>query len=78
MRLLALSQHGIGVRMANTSNNVPVTVCVPVYNGALYIRDAIRSVLNQTGVRKITREGASDRSDDPPDDDLLIVIAGVG
>jgi glycosyltransferase involved in cell wall biosynthesis len=34
--------------MANPSNEVPVTVCMPVYNGALYIRDAIRSVLNQT------------------------------
>src|SRR5438034_7077117 len=34
--------------MANTFNKVPVTVCMPIYNGALYVRDAIRSVLNQT------------------------------
>ena len=30
-------------------NNVAVSVCLPIYNGALYIRDAIQSILNQTG-----------------------------
>src|SRR6266487_7031929 len=52
--------------MANTSNNVPVTVCVPVYNGALYIKDAIRSVLNQTVMPQeiiISDSGSSDGSE---------------
>jgi GT2 family glycosyltransferase/predicted O-methyltransferase YrrM len=52
-----------GIRMANTSNEVPVTVCVPVYNGALYIRDAIRSVFNQTVMPQeiiISDSGSSD------------------
>jgi glycosyltransferase involved in cell wall biosynthesis len=53
--------------MINRSNNVPVTVCMPVYNGALYIRDAIRSVLNQT-VRPqeiiVSDSGSSDGSED--------------
>jgi len=26
--------------MADISNNVPVTVCMPVYNDAFYVRDA--------------------------------------
>jgi glycosyltransferase involved in cell wall biosynthesis len=49
--------------MANTSNEVPVTVCVPVYNGALYIRDAIQSVLNQTVLPQeiiVSDSGSSD------------------
>ena len=53
--------------MANTSNSVPVTVCVPVYNGALYIKDAIRSVLNQTVMPQeiiISDSGSSDGSED--------------
>src|SRR5438552_9920949 len=53
--------------MANTTNNVPVTVCVPIYNGALYIRDAIRSVLNQTVMPQeiiISDSGSSDGSED--------------
>src|SRR5437870_679777 len=29
-------------------NPVPVSVCMPIYNGALYIRDAIQSIFNQT------------------------------
>jgi len=52
--------------MANTSNNVPVTVCMPVYNGSLYIRDAIRSVLNQTVMPQeiiISDSGSSDGSE---------------
>ena len=49
--------------MANISNNVPVSVCMPVYNGALYIRDAIRSVLNQTVIPQeiiVSDSGSSD------------------
>src|SRR6476469_6290015 len=52
---------------ANISSNVPVTVCMPVYNGALYIRDAIRSVLNQTVMPQeiiISDSGSSDGSED--------------
>jgi glycosyltransferase involved in cell wall biosynthesis len=52
--------------MAMTPNNVPVTVCMPVYNGALYIRDAIRSVLNQTVMPQeiiISDSGSSDGSE---------------
>src|SRR5438105_15459802 len=36
--------------MAIPSKAVPVSVCIPVYNGALYVRDAIQSILNQTVV----------------------------
>src|SRR5881394_539294 len=53
--------------MANTSNSVPVTVCVPVYNGALYIKDAIRSVLNQTVMPQeiiISDSGSSDGTEE--------------
>ena len=49
--------------MANRSNQVPVSVCVPVYNGALYIRDAIRSVLDQTVMPQeiiVSDSGSSD------------------
>src|SRR5437773_2964853 len=49
--------------MANTTNNVPVTVCVPIYNGALYIRDAIESILNQTVIPQeiiVSDSGSSD------------------
>ena len=49
--------------MANISNNVPVTVCMPVYNGALYIRDAIQSILNQTVIPQeiiVSDSGSSD------------------
>ena len=49
--------------MANTYNEVSVTVCVPVYNGALYIRDAIQSVLNQTVLPQeiiVSDSGSSD------------------
>lgn len=49
--------------MANPSNEVPVTVCMPVYNGALYVRDAIRSVLNQTVLPQeiiVSDSGSSD------------------
>src|SRR5437899_5919427 len=56
-----------GSRMANTSTHVPVTVCMPVYNGALYIKDAIRSVLNQTVMPQeiiISDSGSSDGSED--------------
>jgi len=53
--------------MANISNTVPVTVCMPVYNGALYIREAIRSVLNQTVMPQeivISDSGSSDGTED--------------
>jgi Glycosyltransferases involved in cell wall biogenesis len=53
--------------MAKTSNTVPISVCMPVYNGALYIRAAIRSVLSQTVVPQeivISDSGSSDGSDD--------------
>lgn len=53
--------------MTKTSNIVPVSVCIPVYNGALYIRDAIRSVLNQTVTPQeiiISDSGSWDGSED--------------
>src|SRR5690242_3373875 len=34
--------------MLNSRREVPVSVCMPVYNGGLYVRAAIRSVLDQT------------------------------
>jgi glycosyltransferase involved in cell wall biosynthesis len=49
--------------MANPSNEVPVTVCMPVYNGAIFVRDAIRSVFNQTVIPQeiiISDSGSSD------------------
>jgi glycosyltransferase involved in cell wall biosynthesis len=52
--------------VANTFNSVPVTVCVPIYNGALYIRDAIHSILNQTVVPQeiiVSDSGSSDGSE---------------
>jgi glycosyltransferase involved in cell wall biosynthesis len=52
--------------MANTFNSVPVTVCVPIYNGALYIRDAIHSILNQTVIPQeivVSDSGSSDGSE---------------
>src|ERR1700741_2408534 len=52
--------------MANTSNNVPVTVCLPVYDGALYVRDAIQSIFNQTVVPQeiiVSDSGSSDGSE---------------
>src|SRR2546430_854799 len=52
--------------MVSISSNVPVTVCMPVYNGALYIRDAIRSVLNQTVMPQeiiVSDSGSSDGSE---------------
>lgn len=51
--------------MANISNNVPVTVCMLVYNGALYVRDAIQSVLNQTVIPQeiiVSDSGSSDET----------------
>jgi glycosyltransferase involved in cell wall biosynthesis/cephalosporin hydroxylase len=53
--------------MANRWNVVPVSICMPVYNGALYIRDAIRSVLNQTVMPEeivISDSGSSDGTED--------------
>ena len=49
--------------MTDMFNAVPVTVCMPVYNGALYVRDAIRSVLNQTVIPReiiVSDSGSSD------------------
>ena len=53
--------------MENISHNVPVSVCMPVYNGALYIRDAIRSVLNQTVIPEeiiVSDSGSSDGTEE--------------
>jgi glycosyltransferase involved in cell wall biosynthesis len=47
-------------------NAVPVSVCVPIYNGALYIRDAIHSILNQTVIPHeiiVSDSGSSDGSE---------------
>jgi len=44
-------------------NAVPVSVCLPIYNGALYIRDAIHSILNQTVIPQeiiVSDSGSSD------------------
>jgi len=52
--------------MANASKDVPVSVCMPIYNGASFIRDAIRSVLNQTVTPQeiiISDSGSSDGSE---------------
>jgi glycosyltransferase involved in cell wall biosynthesis len=49
--------------MTNLPREVSVTVCVPVYNGALYIRDAIHSILNQTVIPQeiiVSDSGSSD------------------
>ncbi len=67
LQLLSVYQIlGCGSHMTNTSDNVPVTVCMPIYNGALYIRDAIRSVLNQTLMPQeiiVSDSGSSDGSE---------------
>lgn len=47
-------------------NAVPVSVCLPIYNGALYVRDAIQSVFNQTVVPQeiiVSDSGSSDGSE---------------
>ena len=52
--------------MAIPSKEVPVSVCIPVYNGALYIRDAIQSILNQTVIPQeiiVSDSGSSDGSE---------------
>ena len=52
--------------MAIPSKEVPVSVCIPVYNGALYIRDAIQSILNQTVIPQeiiVSDSGSSDSSE---------------
>ena len=48
------------------SNVVPVSVCLPIYNGALYVRDAIQSILNQTVIPQeiiVSDSGSSDGSE---------------
>ena len=48
------------------SNAVPVSVCLPIFNGALYVRDAIRSILNQTVSPQeiiVSDSGSSDGSE---------------
>ena len=48
------------------ANSVPVSVCLPIYNGALYIRDAIQSILNQTVIPQeiiVSDGGSSDGSE---------------
>jgi len=52
--------------MAIPSKEVPVSVCIPVYNGALHIRDAIQSILNQTVIPQeiiVSDSGSSDGSE---------------
>jgi glycosyltransferase involved in cell wall biosynthesis len=53
--------------MVDMFNAVPVSVCVPIYNGALYIRDAIHSIFNQTVIPQeiiVSDSGSSDGSED--------------
>jgi glycosyltransferase involved in cell wall biosynthesis len=53
--------------MSHTFKAVPVSVCVPIYNGALYIRDAIHSIFNQTVMPQeiiVSDSGSSDGSED--------------
>ena len=45
---------------------VPVSVCLPIYNGALYVRDAIQSIFNQTVIPQeiiVSDSGSSDGSE---------------
>jgi glycosyltransferase involved in cell wall biosynthesis len=52
--------------MSHTLKAVPISVCVPIYNGALYIRDAIHSILNQTVIPHeiiVSDSGSSDGSE---------------
>ena len=47
-------------------NAVPVSVCLPIYNGALYVRDAIQSILNHTVIPReiiVSDSGSSDGSE---------------
>ena len=47
---------------------------MPVYNGSLYIRDAIRSVLNQTVMPQeiiVSDSGSSDGSENIVRDELI-------
>ena len=53
--------------MSHRFKAVPVSVCVPIYNGALYIRDAIHSIFNQTVIPQeiiVSDSGSSDGSED--------------
>lgn len=52
--------------MSDMFNAVPVSVCLPIYNGALYIRDAIHSIFNQTVIPQeiiVSDSGSSDGSE---------------
>src|SRR5438874_12312100 len=45
---------------------VPFSVCLPIYNGALYVRYAIQSIFNQTAVPQeiiVSDSGSSDGSE---------------
>ena len=47
-------------------NAVSVSVCIPMYNGALYIRDALQSIFNQTVIPQeiiVSDTGSSDGSE---------------
>jgi len=47
-------------------NAVPVSVCLPIYNGALYVREAIQSIFNQTVIPQeiiVSDSGSSDGSE---------------
>jgi len=53
--------------MPSPSIEVPVSVCIPIYNGALYIREAIHSILKQTVIPQeiiVSDSGSSDHTED--------------
>src|SRR5204863_8042485 len=54
------------ISVTDMFNPVPVSVCMPIYTGALYIRDAIQSIFNQTVIPQeiiVSDSGSSDGSE---------------